>query len=107
MEHIYHQTPNLKKHTVCQLSYPCYSVIGKLLVGSLHHLVAIVIRVQSPVVVEGGAGSEDHLCVEAQGAQRVGLLQPVAPGPGLRILWDARGDRVGIVLITGLSREVN
>lgn len=47
-------------------AYSGYCVIGKLAVPPLHHLIAVVICVQAPVVFQGGGNPEDDLCVEGQ-----------------------------------------
>lgn len=47
-------------------TYSGYSVIGKRPVLPLHHLKAIVVRVQAPVVFQGGGGPKDDLRVEGQ-----------------------------------------
>lgn len=47
-------------------TYSSYSVIGKCPVLPLHHLKAIVVCVQAPVVLQGGGGPEDDLRVEGQ-----------------------------------------
>lgn len=84
-----------------------HSVIGELPVSPLHHLIAVVIRVQRPVVLQGRAGSEDDLRVEREGSQRVGLLQPVTTRPAPKAFWDAGGDGVGVVLIAFLPGRWN
>lgn len=88
-------------------TYSCYSVFSELPMCPLHHLIAIVVCVQGPVVLQGRAGSEDHFRVETEGSQRVGLLQPVTPQSAPKAFWDTGGDGVGVVLITLLSRRWN
>ena len=85
--------------------YPCQGVIGELLVGPAHHLVAVVVSVQRPVVLQRGAGPEDDLSVEGQGAYGVALFQPVTQQPVTESLWDAGGDGVDVVLIVHLPTE--
>lgn len=87
------------------MTHPCYSVFREFPVCPLHHLVAVVIREQSPVVLEGGAGPEDDLCVEKERTQRVGLLQSAAPRSGPKVFGDTGGDRVSIVFIAVFSRK--
>lgn len=93
-------------HPVSPNTYSCYGVVRKLPVCPLHHLVAVVVRVQGLVVIKGGPGSEDDLCVEKERPQRIGLLQPVTPYPAPKALRDSGGDGVGVVLIAFLSGRV-
>lgn len=83
--------------TWCGPPYSCDGVVGELPVRPLHHLVAVVVREEGPVVLQRGAAPEDHLRVEAQGPQRVRLLQPVTPHPAPGAFWDAGGDGEGVV----------
>ena len=54
--------------------YPSDSVHHVLLVGSVLHLVPIVVRVEDPGGVEMGAGPPDGLVIQLQGAHPVLLL---------------------------------
>ena len=72
----------------------------------LHHLIAVVVCVQGPVVLQGGAGSEDDLRVEAERPQWICLLQPVTRQSAPKALWDTGGDGEGVVLIAFLSRKI-
>lgn len=90
------------KSPVYPRTYSGHSVISELPICPLHHLVAIVVRAQGPVVLQGRAGSEEDFCVEREGSQRVGLLQPVTTQPAPKASWDAGGDGVGVLLITFL-----
>lgn len=80
-------------------TYSGYCVIGKLPVLPLHHLIAVVVCVQAPVVLQGGGGPEDDLCVENQRSHRVALLQPVTLHLAPETLWDSGGDGEGVVPI--------
>lgn len=80
------------KNPVNERTYSRQSVICEFPVGPLHHLIAVIIRVQRPVVLHRGAGPEHHLCVETDGAQGVGLLQPVTRQLGPKAFWDSGGD---------------
>lgn len=80
-------------------TYSGYCVIGKLPVPPLHHLKSVVVRVQAPVVLQGGGGPEDDLRVEGQRSHRVALLQPVTRHLAPKTFRDAGGDGKGVVLI--------
>lgn len=86
-------------------AYSCRGVIRELPVRPLHHLIAVVVCVQGHVVLQGGAGSEDDLRVEAERSQRIRLLQPVTRQSAPKALWDTGGDGEGVVLIAFLSRK--
>lgn len=80
-------------------TYSGYCVIGKLPVSPLHHLKAIVVCVQAPVVLQGGGSSEDDLRVEGQRSHRVALLQSVTRHLATIAFRDTGGDGEGVVLI--------
>lgn len=80
-------------------TYSCCCVIGKRSVPPLHHLIAIVIRVQAPVVLQGGGGLEYDLRVEGQRSHRVALLQPVTRRLAPKTFWDTGGDGKSVILI--------
>lgn len=86
-------------------TYSGYCVGDELPVCPLHHLIAVIIGVQGPVVLQGGAGSEHHLCVEVQRTHPVPLLQPVALQPAPKAFWDSGYDGVSVVFITFISRS--
>lgn len=90
-----------------QSSYSCDGVVNERPVRPLHHLISIIICEHSSVVLQRGAAPEDHLRVEAQGSQRVRLLQPVTPHSGPVAFWDTGGDGEGIVLIALLPGTIN
>lgn len=72
---------------------------------ALHHLVPVVVREDGSVAPQRGAAPEDHLRVEAQGSQRVRLLQPVAPHSAPVAFWDAGGDGEGVVPVALLPGD--
>lgn len=82
-----------------QRTYSGYCVIGKLPVPPLHHLKAVVVCVQAPVVLQRGGGPEDDLCVEGQWSHRVALLQPLTWHLPPKTFRDTGGDGEGVVLI--------
>lgn len=85
------------------MTYPGFCVIRKLFMLPLHHLIAIVICEQAPVVVQGGGGLENDLRVEGQWSHRVALLEPVTRQPATKTFWDTGGDGKGVFLIVLLS----
>lgn len=80
-------------------TYSGYCVIGKLPVPPLHHLKAVVVCVQAPVVLQGGGGPEDDLRVQGQRSHRVALLQPVTRHLAPKTFRDTGGDGEGVVPI--------
>lgn len=80
-------------------TYSGCCVIGKLPVPPLHHLIAVVVCVQAPVVLQRGGGPQDDLRVQDQRSHRVALLQPVTRHLAPKTFWDSGSDGEGVVPI--------
>lgn len=98
---------NTGKFWEVQSSYSRDGVVNERPVLPLHHLIAVIVREHGPIVLQRGATPEDDLRVEAQGPQRVRLLQPVTPHSAPVAFRDAGGDGEGVVPVALLPGMIH